>query len=95
MGIIGLLFKIVFFAWDLYVLAQLVNFLLPFFVKENKQPWMKMLADFCSPAVNIGKIVAKQIFGDKEFNFDMGALMGIVLSIVVGAVAGAVVFAIF
>ena len=85
------IFKILFFAWDLYTLALLVNFLLPYFVKEQK-PWMKMLADICAPAVNIGNAVAKSIFGKKEFKFDIGSVVAIVLCIVVGSVASSIVF---
>ncbi|MBQ6951476.1 MAG: hypothetical protein IJN44_08285 [Clostridia bacterium] len=83
--------KLLFLAWDLYTLALLVNFLVPFFTKKE-QPWIKLLAQICEPAVNVGKIVTKKIFGDKEFSFDMGALMAVIVCIVIGVVASAIVF---
>lgn len=85
------IFKILFTIWDLYTLALLVNFLVPFFTK-TQQPWMAMLAKICEPAVGVGNIVASKLFGDKKFSFDIGALMAVVVCFVVGVVASAIVF---
>lgn len=67
----------------LYFLVLIVNFILKLVVKEE-QSWMKVLDQICAPAVELGKLVTKMIFGDKKFDFDMPLLMG-ALTVFVGS----------
>ncbi len=85
------IFRIIFFLWDLYTLALIVNFVLPFFVK-TQQPWMAILSKVCEPAVQVGNIVAAKLFQKQKFSFNIGALMAIAVCIVVGFVASIIVF---
>ena len=67
----------------LYVLVLLVTFVLKLVLKEEPS-WMKILDQICAPAVELGKLVTKMIFGDKKFDFDMPLLMG-ALTVFVGS----------
>lgn len=73
----------------LYFLVLIVNFILKLVMKEE-QSWMKVLDQICAPAVDLGKIVTKKLFGDKKFDFDMPLLMGALTVFVGSAVVCAV-----
>ena len=69
--------------FSVYFLVLIVNFILKLVMKEEPS-WMKVLDQICAPAVDLGKIVTKKLFGDKKFDFDMPLLMG-ALTVFVGS----------